>query len=128
VGGYAQVQEDGVAAVDLVGGEGTLEMSEASGRGTVYREAWVPAENWEKWTKMDFIRVPPKKEEAPAPAADTVLDVRESPKPPSYDIPVTMEGKIRNRLRLLTGSSPAPVDHSIFSNKSTACVRSSLRP
>jgi len=77
----------------FMGDEGTLEMSEASGRGTVYREAWVPAENWEKWTKMGFIKEPPKEEEVPKPAGDTVLDVRETPKPPSYDIPVTMEGK-----------------------------------
>jgi predicted dehydrogenase len=77
----------------FMGDEGTLDMSEASGRGTVYREAWVPAENWEKWVKMGFIKEPPKEEEAPKPAGDTVLDVRETPKPPSYDIPVTMEGK-----------------------------------
>ena len=77
----------------FMGDEGTLEISEASGRGTVYREAWVPAANWEKWTKMDYIREPAKEEEAPKPAGDAVLDVRESPKPPSYDIPVSMEGK-----------------------------------
>jgi predicted dehydrogenase len=76
----------------FMGDEGTLEISEASGRGKVYREAWVPAENWEKWVKMGFIKEPvePKEEK---PAGDAVLDVRESPKPPSYDIPVTLEGK-----------------------------------
>jgi predicted dehydrogenase len=76
----------------FMGDEGTLEISEASGRGKLYREAWVPAENWEKWVKMGFIKEPvePKEEK---PAGDAVLDVRESPKPPSYDIPVTMEGK-----------------------------------
>ncbi len=77
----------------FMGDEGTLEMSEASGRGTAFREAWVPAENWEKWVKMGFINVPEKPKVAAAPAGDTVLDVRESPKPPSYDIPVTMGGK-----------------------------------
>ncbi|KPK44057.1 MAG: hypothetical protein AMJ65_04100 [Phycisphaerae bacterium SG8_4] len=78
----------------FMGDEGTLQISEASGRGTVYREAWVPAENWEKWTKMGFIAEPEKEEEEEAkPAGDTVLDVRETPKPPSYDIPVTMDGK-----------------------------------
>jgi predicted dehydrogenase len=76
----------------FMGDEGSLEISEASGRGKVYREAWVPAENWEKWVKMGFIKEPvePKEEK---PAGDAVLDVRESPKPPSYEIPVTMEGK-----------------------------------
>jgi predicted dehydrogenase len=76
----------------FMGDEGTLEISEASGRGKVYREAGVPAENWEKWVKMGFIKEPDKKEE-PKPAGDAVLDVRESPKPPSYDIPVTMDNK-----------------------------------
>jgi len=76
----------------FMGDEGTLEISEASGRGKVYREAGVPAENWEKWVKMGFVKEPDKKEE-PKPAGDAVLDVRESPKPPSYDIPVTLEGK-----------------------------------
>jgi predicted dehydrogenase len=76
----------------FMGDEGTLMISEAAGRGTVYRELWVPAENWEKWVKMGFLKVPvePKEEK---PAGDAVLDVRESPKPPSYDIPVTLEGK-----------------------------------
>jgi len=77
----------------FMGDEGTLEISEASGRGKVYREAGVPAENWEKWVKMGFIKEPDKKEEPAKPAGDAVLDVRESPKPPSYDIPVTLEGK-----------------------------------
>jgi predicted dehydrogenase len=76
----------------FMGDEGTLEISEASGRGKVYREAWVPAENWEKWVKMGFIKEPVEPEEE-KPAGDAVLDVRESPKPPSYDIPVTLEGK-----------------------------------
>ena len=77
----------------FMGDEGSLQISEASGRGTVYREAWVPAENWDKWVKMGYIAEPPKEEEEAKPAADTVLDVRESVKAPSYDIPVTMEGK-----------------------------------
>ena len=76
----------------FMGDEGSLVISEAAGRGMVYREAWVPAENWEKWVKMGFIKEPVEPEEE-KPAGDAVLDVRESPKPPSYDIPVTMEGK-----------------------------------
>jgi len=76
----------------FMGDEGTLEISEASGRGKLYRETWVPPENWEKWVKMGFIKelVEPEEEKS---AGDAVLDVRESPKPPSYDIPVSMEGK-----------------------------------
>ena len=73
----------------FMGDEGTLVISEASGRGEVFREAWVPAENWERWTKMDYLKEPAKKEEKPDTSA--VLDVRESPKPPSYELPVTMD-------------------------------------
>ena len=76
----------------FMGDEGSLEISEAGGRGTVYREASVPATNWEKWVKMGFIKEPVEPEEE-KPAGEAVLDVRESPKPPSYEIPVTMEGK-----------------------------------
>jgi predicted dehydrogenase len=76
----------------FMGDEGSLEISEAGGRGTVYREASVPADSWEKWVKMGFIKAPVEPE-AEKPAGEAVLDVRESPKPPSYEIPVTMEGK-----------------------------------
>ena len=75
----------------FMGEAGTLEISESSGRGTVYREAWVDAAEWEKWTKMDYIQAPVEKKEEPKPAGDAVLDVRESPKPPSYNLPVTMD-------------------------------------
>jgi predicted dehydrogenase len=77
---------------NFMGDQGTLNISEASGRGTIYREAHVPATEWEKWIKMGIIKEPEKKEEEEA-ASDAVLDVRESPKPPSYDIPVTMDNK-----------------------------------
>jgi len=79
----------------FMGDEGTLVISEAAGRGTIYREAWVPAPNWEKWVKMGYINEPveEKKEEEEKPAGEGVLDVRETPKPPSYDIPVTMDNK-----------------------------------
>ena len=39
------------------------------------------------------IAEPEKEEEEAKPVSDTVLDVRETPKPPSYNIPVTMDGK-----------------------------------
>jgi len=75
----------------FMGDEGTLLISEAAGRGTIYREAWLPAQNWEKWVKMGYIKEPPEEKEEEAPAGESVLDVRETPKPPSYDLPVTME-------------------------------------
>lgn len=77
----------------FMGLEGTLIISEASGRGTVYREAWVDAAKWEPWTEKKYITA--IEEEKPEETEDSgvVLDVRESPKPPAYDIPVSMEGK-----------------------------------
>ncbi|MBN2312714.1 MAG: Gfo/Idh/MocA family oxidoreductase [Sedimentisphaerales bacterium] len=76
----------------FMGDEGTLEISEASGRGTAYREAWVPATDWDKWVKMGIIKATEEPEEEKT-AGDAVLDSRESPKPPSYDIPVSMDNK-----------------------------------
>jgi len=76
----------------FMGDQGTLIISEALGRVEVYREAWVSPENWEKWIKMGYLKEPAKPEEE-KPADDALLDVRESPKPPSYDIPVTMDNK-----------------------------------
>jgi len=84
----------------FMGDEGTLLISEAAGRGTIYREAWVPAQNWEKWVKMGYIKVPPEEEKEEAPAGESVLDVRETPKPPSYDIPVTMDNKLYHQPHL----------------------------
>jgi len=75
----------------FMGDEGTMVISEAAGRGTIYREPWVPAENWEKWVKMDYLKEPPKEVEEEKVTTDAVLDVRESPTPPSYDLPVTMD-------------------------------------
>jgi len=74
----------------FMGDEGTLLISESAVRGMVYREAWVPAENWDKWVKQGYIKAIQQEQEKPA-AAGAVLDVRESPKPPSYDLPVTMD-------------------------------------
>jgi len=76
---------------NFMGDEGTMVISEAAGRGTIYREPWVPAENWEKWVKMGYLKEPPTEVEEEKVATDAVLDVRESPKPPSYDLPVKMD-------------------------------------
>ena len=76
----------------FMGDKASLEISEAGSRGTLYREAWVEASEWEPWVKKGYIKEPVKEEPKEA-AAGTVLDVRESPKPPSYDIPVDMGGK-----------------------------------
>lgn len=73
----------------FMGDEGALLISEAAGRSTVYREVQVSAEKWEKWVKKGYIKAVEQEQEKPATGA--VLDVRESPKAPSYDLSVTMD-------------------------------------
>jgi len=77
----------------FMGDQGTLLISEAAGRGQVYREPWVAAEDWDRWVKMGFLKGTAQIEKEEEKPADTsaVLDVRESPKPPSYDLPVEMD-------------------------------------
>ena len=72
----------------FMGDEGTLVISEASGRGGVYRETAVKEEKWEQWVKKGYIQ---KAEGLAQPANEkAVLDVRQSPTPPKYDLTVTM--------------------------------------
>jgi predicted dehydrogenase len=79
----------------FMGVEGTLVISESSGRGTAYRETCADESEWAKWDDMGYITAVEEEEEEEEPTEDTgvVLDVRESPTPPAYDIPVSMEGK-----------------------------------
>ncbi len=75
----------------FMGDEGTLVISESAGRGSVYRESWVPEEKWDPWVAKRYLA---KVEGKPAPAADSdaVLDVREgSYSPAEYKIPVTLD-------------------------------------
>lgn len=78
----------------FMGVEGTLVISESSGRGTMYRESWVDIAKWEPWTKLGYITAIEEEEKAPSEDTGVILDVRESPTPPAYDIPVSMEGKL----------------------------------
>jgi len=77
----------------FMGLEGTLVISEASARGTVYREVWVDAAKWDPWTQKEYINAIEEEVEEASEDTGVVLDVRESPTPPSYDIPVTMGDK-----------------------------------
>jgi len=72
-----------------MGDEGTLVVSEAAGRGSVYREAWLPADKWVKWVKMGYLNDPAGKEKKPQ--AGAVLDVRETVPAARYELPVTMD-------------------------------------
>jgi predicted dehydrogenase len=77
----------------FMGLEGTLVISESAARGTVYREVWVDAEKWDPWTQKGHINAIEVEEQEPTEDTGVVLDVRESPTPPSYDIPVTLGDK-----------------------------------
>ena len=72
----------------FMGDEGTLLISEASGRGAVYREDWVPEEKWEKWVKKGYVN---EKEDLDQPEDNkAVANVMESVPAAQYDLPVTM--------------------------------------
>ena len=93
----------------FMGDEGTLVVSEALGRGAIYREDWVLPEEWEKWVKKGYlhkqcqceiecIEEAKKKcieecgcEQIKDEQTGAFLDVRESPTPPKYDLPITMD-------------------------------------
>ena len=91
---------------NFMGDEGTLYVSESSGRVKVYREPSAP--DWSKWVKLGILSEPkgkkdaPKKEgvaaaQNPASATDTAegaakapgtLDIQETVIPPEYEFPV----------------------------------------
>ncbi len=77
-GGYYEI---------FMGDEGSLEISEAAGRGSIYREADAP--DWAKWVKLGVALEPLPQEVEKAKKTDATLDVRESPPPPpAYKLPV----------------------------------------
>jgi len=74
----------------FMGDEGTLLISEAANRGTIYREDWVPEDKWDKWVKKGYIsKVEAKKDESANKGA--VMDVRSSIPATAYDLLVKMD-------------------------------------
>ncbi|MFC1780705.1 Gfo/Idh/MocA family protein [Planctomycetota bacterium] len=72
----------------FMGLEGTLVISEAAARCKLYREVWVEEANWAKWIDLGYMMpIEEEAEETPTEESGVVLDVRESPTPPSYDLP-----------------------------------------
>lgn len=71
----------------FMGDRATLDISE-SGRSAVYREVWVPEEDWYPMESARLI----KRDQGLPVAQDTpaVLDARSSPKPPKYNLLVDM--------------------------------------
>lgn len=78
----------------FMGINGTLDISESAGRGKVYRDLLnTENEQWEQFVAKGVLEAPiePAKEEK----TEAVLDVRESPEPPSYAIPVSEQDKTK---------------------------------
>ncbi len=75
----------------FMGDEGTLEISESSGRGDVYREP-TTTKDWSGWVKLGYLSEPekPAQEKKPEEGA-AVMDVRETESPPAYKLAVTMD-------------------------------------
>lgn len=76
----------------FMGDEGTLYMSESSGRNKVYHEPNAP--DWAKWENIGIIKnvLTGKKPKPKDP--EVVGDVQESVIPPEYDLPVPFNGSV----------------------------------
>jgi predicted dehydrogenase len=69
----------------FMGDQGTLLISEAGSRGQAYREQTAP--DWAKWVKEGYLLAPPEKKEEKS-ETGALVDVRESPTPEEYKLPV----------------------------------------
>ncbi len=71
----------------FMGDQGTLELSESSGRGGVYRDPEVP--DWRKWVRLGLLNEPGAETKPPTGSAS--IDVAETKPPAKYEIPVTVD-------------------------------------
>ena len=72
----------------FMGDEGTMLISEASSRGSIYREGWVDEAKWDPWVAKGYIEKAKGLKVADDKNKDAVLDVRESIPAAEYKIPV----------------------------------------
>jgi len=77
----------------FLGNEGMLNISEARSQWDgIYREKWVPEDNWKKWCKEGYILEVEEEEQDESAPDGVVLEVRPpSPPPPRYEILVSMD-------------------------------------
>jgi predicted dehydrogenase len=68
----------------FMGDQGTLNISESGGRGSVYREPAAP--DWSRWVELGYLEA--VEGEPATPDESAVLDVRETIAPPEYGIPI----------------------------------------
>ncbi len=95
----------------FMGLKGTLVISESANRSSVYRESWVPEEEWDPWVAKGYLK---KAEGKPVvdntQKEEAVLDVREGTfAPAEYKLPVSMnvpyhQPHIRNFLEAIRGN------------------------
>ncbi len=71
----------------FMGDQGTLLISESSGRGSVYREQSAPM--WDPWVERGFLTAPELGDISHS--EGLTLDVRETLAPPEYGLPVTFD-------------------------------------
>ncbi|MBL7215704.1 MAG: Gfo/Idh/MocA family oxidoreductase [Phycisphaerae bacterium] len=72
----------------FMGDEGTLVISEASSRGSVYREGWVDEAKWDPWVAKGYIEKAKGLKVVDDKSNEAVLDVRESIPAAEYKLPV----------------------------------------
>jgi predicted dehydrogenase len=72
----------------FMGDQGTMVISETSSRGQVYREKSAP--EWTKWVKQGYLKSPAVIKEEPK-ETGALVDVRESPVPEEYKLPIEMK-------------------------------------
>ena len=74
----------------FMGDEGTLLISETSGRGELYRESWVEESKWDPSVQKGLITLEKASAKPEVKADDDTVDVRESATPALYRMPVTL--------------------------------------
>jgi predicted dehydrogenase len=72
----------------FMGDEGTLVISEAASRGSVYREGWVDEAKWDQWVAKGYIEKAKVVKAVDDANKEVMLDVRESVPAAEYKIPV----------------------------------------
>ena len=76
-------------AEEFMGEDGTVVISEVPQQGNdVFREAH--AQEWEPFASRGLVELPPEDEPAPVKSDNVMIDVRVSPKPKSWGLPVQL--------------------------------------
>ncbi len=101
---------------NFLGDQGTLQISEASGRAGIYREPSAP--DWEKWVKLGYLKAPKEKAAEQKPQTDAVLDVRETLAPPQHELPVVFNDPyhkphLQNFFDAIRGKARLNCDHDV---------------